>query len=90
MTAVKEQFMQMLPQMQRDIPKMSDSEIQQFINIYVNWKPKQDQQTRKKHKAMGSLHHLADPSKILGEESAWARAAVEKYKRKMEEANETA
>ena len=42
MTAVKEQFMQILPQIQRDVPSMPDSEVQQFINIYVNWKPKQE------------------------------------------------
>ena len=90
MTTVKEQFMQILPQIQRDVSSMPDSEVQQIINIYMNWKPKQEQQTKKKHKAMGSLHHLADPSKIPGEEGAWARAAVEKYRRRMEKANETA
>ena len=42
MTAVKEQFMQILPQIQRDVPSMPDSEVQQFLNIYVNWKPKQE------------------------------------------------
>lgn len=90
MTAVKEQFMQILPQIQRDVPSMPDSEVQRFINIYVNWKPKQELQTKKMHKAMGSLHHLANPSKIPGEAGAWANAAVEKYKSKMEEVDETA
>ena len=52
MTAVQEQFMQILPQMQRDIRIMPDSDVQQIINIYVNWKPKQEQQTKKKHKAV--------------------------------------
>lgn len=90
MTAVKEQFMQILPNIQRDVPSMPDSEVQQFINIYVNWKPEREQPTKKAHKAMGSLHHLADPSKIPGEEGAWGRAAVDKYRSKMEEADATA
>jgi hypothetical protein len=29
--------------------------------------------------AFGCLHHFANPSKISGEEGAWARAVQEKY-----------
>ena len=39
MTAVKEQFMQILPQMQRDIASMSDSDVQKIINIYFQLRP---------------------------------------------------
>ena len=42
MTAIKEQFMQILPQMQRDIRVMSDSDVQQIINIYFQLKPKDE------------------------------------------------
>ena len=44
MTAVKERFMQILPQIQKDYPQMPDSDVQQMINIYVEWKPKQEQE----------------------------------------------
>ena len=89
MTTVKEQFMQMLPQSLSVVP---DDEVQNMINILVKWsKPDEPKmQAKKKHKAVGSLHHLVDPSKISGEEGAWARAAVEKYRQKMEGADETA
>ena len=39
MTAVKEQFMQLLPQMERDISIMPDSDVQQIINIYFQLRP---------------------------------------------------
>ncbi len=39
MTAVKEQFMQMLPQMQKDVQLMSDSDVQQIINLWIKIKP---------------------------------------------------
>ena len=40
MTAVKEQFMQMLPEMQRDVPSMPDSDVQMIINAYLSVRPK--------------------------------------------------
>lgn len=40
MTAVKEQFMQVLTEMQRDVQNMSDSDVQQIINVYFKVKPK--------------------------------------------------
>lgn len=40
MTAVKEQFMQILSEMQRDVPRMQDSDVQQIINVYFSVKPK--------------------------------------------------
>ena len=84
MTAVKERFMQILPEMQRDVPNMPDSDVQQIINIYVKWKPEAiRRQPEKELAADGILHHLADPSKIPNEEGAWAKASVEKYRRKM-------
>ena len=52
MTAVKEQFMQMLPQMQRDIPRMADSDVQKIINIYVNWKPENESEKQVKDTSM--------------------------------------
>jgi len=33
----------------------------------------------KTESAFGCLHHFANPSKISGEEGAWARAVQEKY-----------
>ncbi len=39
MTAVKEQFMQMLPQMLKDVQLMSDSDVQQIINLWIKIKP---------------------------------------------------
>ena len=44
MTAIKEQFMQILPQMQRDILVMSDSDVQQIINIYFQLRPMNNQE----------------------------------------------
>ena len=52
MTAVKEQFMQMLPQIQRDISIMPDSDIRQIINIYVNCKPKNESEKQTKDTSM--------------------------------------
>ena len=40
MTAVKEQFMQILPEMQRDVPSMPDSDVQMIINAYLSVRPK--------------------------------------------------
>jgi len=77
MTAIKEQFMQMLPQMQKDVASMSDSDVQQIINLWIKIKPE------KKLAADGILHHLAEPAKVQSEEGAWKRAAVEKYRREM-------
>ena len=85
MTAVKEQFMQMLPDIEQNLPLMKDSDVQQFVNLWIRVKSKK---MERKLAADGILHHLADPSKIPGEEGAWAKAAVEKYKRKMVEMNE--
>ena len=82
MTDVKEQFRQMIPDIEQNLPLMQDSDVQQFVNLWIRVKPKE------KLAADGILHHLADPSKIPGEEGAWAKAAVEKYKRKMVEMNE--
>ena len=42
MTAVKEQFMQILPQMQKDISRMPDSDVQQIINVYFQLRPMND------------------------------------------------
>ena len=39
MTAVKEQFMQMLPEMQRDLEKMPDGDVQQLVNLWIRIKP---------------------------------------------------
>ena len=82
MTAVKEQFRQMIPDIEQNLPFMQDSDVQQFVNLWIKVKPE------KKLAADGILHHLADPSKIPGEEGAWKRAAVEKYRQKMEEMND--
>ena len=40
MTAVKEQFMRIIPEMQRDVPGMTDSDVQQIINVYFRVRPK--------------------------------------------------
>ena len=36
MTAVKEQFMQMLPQIQRGVPRMADSDVRDMVPGSVN------------------------------------------------------
>ena len=87
MTAVKEQFRQMIPDIEQNLPLMQDSDVQQFVNLWIEVKPTTSKPERKLA-ADGILHHLADPSKIPDEEGAWAKAAVEKYKRKMVEMNE--
>ncbi len=43
MTAVKEQFMQMLPQMQRDVPRMADSDVQLLMNLWVRIQPEEEE-----------------------------------------------
>ena len=48
MTAVKEQFRQMIPDIEKNLPLMQDSDVQQIINIYVRWKPKNDSEEPKK------------------------------------------
>ena len=39
MTAVKERFMQILPEMQRDVPRMADSDLQLLMNYYFQLRP---------------------------------------------------
>ena len=39
MTSVKEQFMQILPQIQKNIARMSDSDVQQLVNLWFTVKP---------------------------------------------------
>ena len=40
MTVAKEQLMRILPEMQREIPRMQDSDAQQIVNLWFSIKPK--------------------------------------------------
>ena len=39
MTAVKEQFRQMIPDIEQNLPLMQDSDVQQFVNLWIRVKP---------------------------------------------------
>ena len=39
MTAVKEQFRQMIPDIEQNLPLMQDSDVQQFVNLWIRVRP---------------------------------------------------
>jgi hypothetical protein len=39
MTAVKELFRQMIPDIEQNLPFMQDSDVQQFVNLWIKVKP---------------------------------------------------
>ena len=48
MTAVKERFTKILPELQRDYLKMPDSDVQQIINVWVKVRPEMPERKPKR------------------------------------------
>ena len=73
MTAVKEQLMRILPEMERDIPVIQDSDAQQIVNLWFRVKPKRQEKPEQPKKSTTDENDDFDAKMDRCQE--WAREA---------------